>query len=218
MLCYGLLTRPGLAQLPDPSIAYILKETCGAWAYWFVIAAVVVSLVGGWVAWTLVVAQVPYEAALAGILPSAFKRTNDKGMPTFGLFASSVVMELFLLMVVMADDVYLAALHITGLMIIPCYLFTGLFLLKKADNAKVRTIAVVTTLFCLWMAYAGGLLEMFMTSIFYLAGIGFYLKARRDDGFDRHHMFTHREKYLLVAIIAASATTLVIIAQRIVSL
>jgi len=151
-----------------------------------VIAAVVVSLVGGWVAWTLVVAQVPYEAALAGILPSAFKRTNDKGMPTFGLFASSVVMEIFLLMVVMADDVYLAALHITGLMIIPCYLFTGLFLLKKADNAKVRTIAVVTTLFCLWMAYAGGLLEMFMTSIFYLAGIGFYLKARRDDGFDRH--------------------------------
>lgn len=218
LLCYGLLTRPGLAQLPDPSIAYIMKETCGAWAYWFVIAAVVVSLVGGWVAWTLVVAQVPYEAALAGILPSAFKRTNDKGMPTFGLFASSVVMEIFLLMVVMADDVYLAALHITSLMIIPCYLFTGLFLLKKADNARVRTIAVVTTLFCLWMAYAGGLLEMFMTSIFYLAGIGFYLKARRDDGFDRHHLFTRREKYLLAAIIAASATTLVIIAQRIVSL
>ena len=218
LLCYGLLTRSGLAQLPDPSIAYIMKETCGAWAYWFVIAAVVVSLVGGWVAWTLVVAQVPYEAALAGILPSVFKRTNDKGMPTFGLFASSVVMEIFLLMVVMADDVYLAALHITGLMIIPCYLFTGLFLLKKADNIRVRTIAVVTTLFCLWMAYAGGLLEMFMTSIFYLAGIGFYLKARRDDGFDRHHLFTRREKYLLVAIIAASATTLVIIAQRIVSL
>lgn len=165
LLCFGLLGKARLAELPDPSIAYILKETCGAWAYWFVIIAVIISLVGGWVAWTLVVAQVPYESAVVGILPPIFKRTNKEGMPTFGLFASSVVMELFLLMVVMADDVYLAALHITGLMIIPCYLFTGLFLLRKADTVKMKTIGIATTAFCMWMTYAGGLLNMFMTSV-----------------------------------------------------
>lgn len=146
LLCFGLLGKARLAELPDPSIAYILKETCGAWAYWFVIIAVIISLVGGWVAWTLVVAQVPYESAVVGILPPIFKRTNKEGMPTFGLFASSVVMELFLLMVVMADDVYLAALHITGLMIIPCYLFTGLFLLRKADTVKMKTIVSKSSL------------------------------------------------------------------------
>ena len=64
LLCFGLLGKARLAELPDPSIAYILKETCGAWAYWFVIIAVIISLVGGWVAWTLVVAQVPYESAV----------------------------------------------------------------------------------------------------------------------------------------------------------
>ncbi len=126
LLCFGLLGRAQLAGLQDPSIAYILREACGEWAYWFVICAVIVSLLGGWVAWTLVVAQVPYEAAVVGILPSVFKKLNGNGMPAFGLFASSVVMELFLIMVVMADNVYMAALHITGLMIIPCYLFTGL--------------------------------------------------------------------------------------------
>lgn len=214
LLCYGLLSRVSLAELPDPSIAYIMKETCGAWAYWFVITAVIISLVGGWVAWTLVVAQVPYEAACVGILPSVFKRTNDKGMPTFGLVASSIAMELFLLLVVKADDVYLAALHITGLMIIPCYLFTGLFLLKKADDAKIRTIAVITTLFCLWMTYAGGLLEMFMTSIFYLAGIGFYIMARKSGKNKALPMFTRKELYLLFAIILSSIITLILIFLR----
>ncbi len=180
LLCYGLMSRAGLASLQDPSIAYILRSTCGEWAYWFVICALIISLVGGWVAWTLVVAQVPYEAAVVGILPPVFKRTNRHGMPAFGLAASSMAMELFLLLVIMADDVYMAALHITGLMIIPCYLFTALYLLKVADTPKIRTVAILALIFCLWMAYAGGLLTLMMTSIFYLAGIGFFIEARRE--------------------------------------
>lgn len=206
LLCYGLLTRVQLAGLPDPSIAYILRETCGEWAYWFVISAVIVSLLGGWVAWTLVVAQVPFEAATVGILPKVFKRVNKKGMPTFGLMASSIVMELFLILVATADNVYLAALHITGLMIIPCYFFTGLFLIKKADNAKIRFVAIVTTLFCLWMAYAGGLKGLLLTSIFYLIGIGFYMKARRDNASGKP-IFTSREKLAFYILCLASGVS-----------
>ena len=214
LLCFGLLSRASLAELPDPSIAYILKETCGAWAYWFVIGAVIVSLLGGWVAWTLVVAQVPYEAAVVGILPAVFKKTNKSKMPVFALFTSSVVMELFLLLVVLADDVYLAALHITGLMIIPCYLFTGLFLFKVADNTHIKILATVTTAFCLWMAYAGGLLELLMTSVFYLAGIGFYIKARKGRGDASLPLFTKGEKYLLFFLILSSIATVIVLIQN----
>ena len=210
LLSYGLMSRATLAGLQDPSIAYILRSTCGEWAYWFVISAVIISLLGGWVAWTLVVAQVPYEAALVGILPKAFKRVNKKGMPTFGLIASSIVMELFLILVATADDVYLAALHITGLMIIPCYFFTELFLIKKADKPGIRTIAIITTLFCCWMAYAGGLKGMFLTSIFYLLGTGCYVKARRDNAPGKP-LFTTGEKFACVILSIASAISIVIL-------
>lgn len=213
LLCFGLLSRPALAELPDPSIAYILREISGEWAYWFVISAVIVSLLGGWVAWTLVVAQVPYEAAVVGILPSAFKRTNSHGMPVFGLFTSSIVMELFLLMVVMADDVYLAALHITGLMVIPCYLFTGLFLWKMEKTTKFRIIALVTVGFCLWMAYAGGLLAMFMTSVFYLAGVFFYIKSRKERQKGTTCLFTLKERFLFAFLMMASVITMIIIVK-----
>ncbi|MBD5264458.1 MAG: amino acid permease [Bacteroides sp.] len=204
LLCYGMLSRSTLADLPDPSIAYILRECCGEWAYWFVIVAVIISLLGGWVAWTLVVAQVPYEAAMVGILPPVFKKVNRRGMPTFGLKASSIVMSLFLILVATADDAYLAALHITGLMIIPCYFFTGLFLVKKADNWKIRSIAIVTSIFCLWMAYAGGLKGLFLTSIFYLLGIWFYVRARKDNAPHRP-LFTTGEKIALIILCIASA-------------
>ncbi|MDE6529006.1 MAG: amino acid permease [Muribaculaceae bacterium] len=210
VLCFGLLAKAELSGLNNPSIAYILRLICGEWAYWFVVSAVIVSLLGGWVAWTLVVAQVPYEAAMLRILPEQFRRLNRHGMPAYGLVASSVVMTLFLLLVVMADDVYLAALQITGLMIIPCYLFTGIFLLQKADNLKIRLVAVVTTLFCLWMAYAGGLKELLMTSVFYLLGTGFYVKARRQYA-PGAPVFTKYEKVGLYLLAGISIISLVLI-------
>lgn len=212
LLCYGLLTQAELAGLQDPSIAYILRSTCGEWAYWFVICAVIISLIGGWVAWTLVVAQVPYEASVVGILPKVFQRLNRHGMPAFGLFASSIAMELFLLIVVMADDVYLTALRITSLMIIPCYFFTGLFLLKKADSLSIRIVAVITTLFCLWMAYAGGFKDMFMTSVFYILGIGFYIRARREEG--NAFLFSGKEKVALLILAICSLITIWILINQ----
>lgn len=211
LLCFGLMTRARLAGLQDPSIAYVLRDAVGEWAYWFVIAAVMVSLLGGWVAWTLVVAQVPYEAAVVGILPKVFSRVNRHGMPAFGLFASSIAMELFLGLVVMADDAYLTALHITGLMIIPCYFFAALFLLKRGWNGVVKVLAGFSALFCIWMAYAGGWLLMVMTSAFYVAGLGFYFKARREQSPGAPY-FTRGEKVALALLLAAAVFTIVTLA------
>ncbi len=216
LLCFGLLSSAKLAGLQDPSIAYILRSTVGEWAYWFVICAVIISLIGGWVAWTLVVAQVPYEASLVGILPSSFQQLNRHGMPAYGLFASSVVMELFLLLVVMADNVYMAALRITGLMIIPCYFFTGLFLLKKARTTGIRILAIVTSAFCLWMAYAGGLTDMLMTSVFYILGTVFFIRARIENN-PNGRIFTFNEKCGLYLLIICSLLTIGIIARNSIS-
>lgn len=178
LLCYGVMTRPELAGLKDPSVAYALREIIGPWAYWMVIVSVIISLGGGWVAWTLVCAEVPYAAARVGILPRVFMRLNRQGMPAYGLCFSSIVMTLFLMLVMTADDVYLAALNITGMMILPCYLFSGLYLWKSARGAS-RWVGMACSLFCGWMIYAGGLSLFMQTSLFYLMGFGFYIAARR---------------------------------------
>lgn len=217
LLCFGLMERAELAGLQDPSIAYIMRAVCGEWAYWFVISAVIVSLLGGWVAWTLVVSQVPYEASLVGILPKVFSRLNKHHMPAFGLMASSVAMEIFLLMVVMADDVYLAALQITSLMIIPCYFFTGLFILKETTDRKARYTALAASLFCLWMAYAGGVNYLIMTSGFYLIGIFFYIKVRKENSGDRKLSLGKADKWVIGALSAGSLYSVYEIIQFLIS-
>lgn len=209
-LCYGVMDRAELAGLDDPSVAYVLGAVVGPWAYWMVIIAIIISLTGGWVAWSLVCAEVPYAAARTGIFPRAFLRLNRRDMPAFGLMVSSVVMQLFLLLVVMADDVYLAALNITGMMILPAYLVSGLYLLKiSSGHAAMRAVGAGCTLFCLFTMWAGGLGLLMQTSLFYLAGMGFYVKARHEKGPDAR-LLTAREALGLTLLVGAAVYSFII--------
>lgn len=59
VFCFGIMSRARLAGLEDPSVAYALRAVCGPWAYWLVIAAVIISISGGLFAWMLVTAEQP---------------------------------------------------------------------------------------------------------------------------------------------------------------
>ena len=189
LLCFGVMMRAKLAGMGDPSVAYVLREICGDWAYYFVIISVIVSLLGGWLAWTLVCAQVPYEAAVVKIFPRSFLRLNRHGMPGYGLFVSSIVMESFLVMVLTTTDVYMSALEITGMMVLPAYLSGGMYLWKVSMSGRrlpgltgwklwrARVVGILCTFYCLWLIYAGGLNLFMFTSFFYVAGLGFYIKT-----------------------------------------
>lgn len=231
MLCYGVMQRAHLAGLEDPSVAYVLREICGDWAYYFVIFTVIISLLGGWLSWTLVCAQVPYEAASVKIFPSSFMRLNKHGMPQFGLFVASIIMQGFMIMVLFADDVYLASLNITGMMVLPAYLASALYLWKmscrpgefgfndiksnKKTILRFRIVGILCSIYCMWLIYAGGLDLFIYTSFFYLAGIGFYLKARKERGGSRPEPFTIADKIALAVIIAGLIGSFILLAKGI---
>ncbi|MCM1522728.1 MAG: basic amino acid/polyamine antiporter [Muribaculaceae bacterium] len=188
VFCFGVMTRARLAGLEDPSVAYVMQEVCGSWAYWLVVATIIIAIGGSWIAWTLICAEVPYSAARVGIFPRRFLRLNTRGMPAFGLFVSSVTMQIFLILVVVADDVYRAAIDITGMMVLPAYLVSGMYLLKASIANHSHTDAIIgggCSLFCLWMIYAGGLDLFLETSVFYMAGLWFHFRARHERGIYR---------------------------------
>lgn len=191
-LSYGIMAQAKLAQLDDPSVAYVLRAAVGPWAYYVVIISVIISLLGGWIAWTLVCAQTPYTAAVVKILPPKFATENRKQSPQFSLLISSLIMQLFMALVVTANSVYMAAIDLTGVMVLPAYLFCGLYLTKatfsKTDRlpyksgrelAWMRFVGIVTSIYCFWLIYAGGLLLILITSILYILGIYFYVRARK---------------------------------------
>lgn len=225
MLCYGVMERARLAGLHDPSVAYVLKSVCGEWSYYFVIVSIVVSLLGGWLSWTLVCAQVPFEAAVVKIFPASFLRLNRHGMPGFALFVASLIMEGFLIMVLMADDVYMASFNITSMMVLPAYLSGGMYLWKvshhpeeihrsdRKELLRYRVIGIFCTIYCLWLIYAGGMDLFIFTSFFYLAGIGFYLKSRQERKKEGLLSFTRADRISLGVLIVGLIWASVLLVQ-----
>lgn len=229
LLCFGIMTRARLAGLEDPSIAYVLRHICGEWAYWLVIISVMISLGGGWIAWSLVCAEVPYTAACNGLFPRSFSRLSNKYIPVRGMLLSSIIMELFLVVVMFSDALYLTALSVTGMMILPAYLVAGLYLWKISRYSNMHPTShpqsrlnglagyfipwmsvdywtgMACTLFCVWMIYAGGVDFFLQTSIFYLFGLGLHVKARRERGFK---VFTTKEKCVVAVLVLVSVLSL----------
>lgn len=238
VLCFGVMGQAEQAGLPNPSIAYVLRESVGEWAYWFVIISVLVSLAGCWVAWTLVCAQTPFGAAHAGMMPGAFKRVNKRGVPHYALLVSCVFMTLFLLLVCISDSLYTASVELSGVMILPAYLFSAIYALKllrrKGNSEAVAApevggtrgggsfasmasigAAALAVVFSLWMFYAGGVALFFTSTLFYLPGTWWYLRARREATPGVRSLaglLPRRDRLLVVCLCACAAVSVVLLA------
>lgn len=229
VLAYGILHQPELAKLPNPSVAYVLEAAVGQWGAVFVLISIIFSIIGGWIAWTILCAQVPFTAAQVHILPKVFAHENKHGSPVYALLASSILMQIFIFIVVMAESVYMAAIEIAGVMILPSYLFCGIYLFRSTFDGELhannqhklkryRIIGVLTTIYCIWLIYAGGLELFFLTSIAYLIGVVFYIKARHEEVGNNAEIFTSGEKMLAMLIAVSAVISSILIASGYTSL
>lgn len=228
ILSFGIMRQAELASLPNPSVAYVLESAVGKWGLIYVIACIVVSILGGWISWTILCVQVPFTAAQVKILPKRFLKENKKESPVFSLLVSSLLMQFFIFLVATAQSVYMAAIEITGVMILPAYFFCGLYLIKIAFRGDVpiserkhltyyKAIGILSSLFCLWLIYAGGLLLLLITSIFYMLGIWWYIEARRENKEPEEKIFSRPGFAAAIAIIIASAISAVILSLGLIS-
>src|SRR5262249_17489458 len=58
MFSFGVLPQARLAELRNPSTALVLKAVVGTWGAYFISIALIVSLLGAFLSWTLVAAEV----------------------------------------------------------------------------------------------------------------------------------------------------------------
>ena len=227
VLCYGIRSREVLASLPDPSVAYVLRLSCGDWAYYFVIITVIVSILSAFISWTLLCSQAPFGAAKVDIFPSSFLKTNKHEVPVYGLTLTTIFMSLFIVIVCTAPDVYMAALNLTTVMVLPAYAISGGFLWKEgsylpAGDADYRNkslikdkiIGALCVLYCIWCIIGGGFLLFVASSILYLLGFYFYYITYKEKSHmtnKKIKLLTPMEKVLFFIILATSVLSVVLI-------
>ena len=197
LLSLGILNQPELAALKNPSMAGVLEAVVGPWGAILINVALVVSVVGAFLSWTLLAAEIPFAAAKDGTMPKFLARESSRGVPSASLLLTNLLVQAFLLITLFAHSTYQALFSIASAAILVPYIFSGAYAAKLAitgesyRDGEQRTgplfAGLLATVYGLWLVYAAGPSYLFMCAILYAPGILFYALARRETGQKAFH-------------------------------
>ncbi len=186
ILPFGFMTQTRLAGIANPSTAGVLEAVVGQWGAWLMNTGLLIAVLASWLSWTMITAQMPQSMAQNGTFPQRFASENANGAPCFSLFATSVLMQLAMLLVYFSNNAWNTMLSITGVMVLPAYLFSCLYLWKICEDEQVsgisrwsaRLTGILGSIYAIWLIYAAGLNYLLMAVVFIAAGLPVYLLTK----------------------------------------
>jgi len=201
ILAYGILPRAELAALSQPSVGGVLAAAVGPWGAVFIGAGVIVSVLGAYLAWTLMAAEVLSIAAKKGDMPAFLGRENENGTPTSALVLTSALIQLVLIATLFSDDAFTFALSLCSHMSLIPYFLSAAFLWKLAqtrqgyerdpgDRGKDLAVGLLATAYTVFLLFAAGLKFMLLGLLIYVPGTILYYMTRKEQ---RAQLFTPAE-------------------------
>jgi arginine:ornithine antiporter / lysine permease len=222
-LPFGLMHQKDLAGLSNPSAAYVLQTLVGHWGAIFINVSLLFSVLFCWLAWTILVAELPFEGAKGGVFPKFLARENRNHAAAPSLWISSIVMQLTMFVVLFAHDAWIWLISITGVMILPPYLASTAYLWLyaqrpeyKETGSETRRMSIWTgilgTLYAAWLLYAAGLQFLLMSSIVFAIGLPVFWYAQRERA-PGERAFTRAERAAGGALVAVAIVAIVLFAK-----
>jgi len=220
LLSYGILPRPELAALPNPSMAGVMQAIVGPWGLVFISAGLVLSVAGNYLSWTLLAAEVLHSAAQNRTMPRKLGQENHKRVPHVALWMTTLAIQGFLLVTWFAEQAFTLALKMTSSMTLLPYLLVAAYGFKLAwtgetytgearARSKDRVVGGLATLYAAAMLLAGGPKFLLLSALLYAPGTLLYAMARREQG---QPLFSARERGLFSVLCLAAAAGLVALA------
>jgi arginine:ornithine antiporter / lysine permease len=209
LLATGVLSQPELAGLKVPSMAGVFEPLVGAWGAALINVGLMISVGGAFLSWTLLCAEIPYTCGKDGTFPKWFARENENGSPVNSLWATNILIQLFLVLSFFSQSAYQFFYFIASVAILPPYVLSGAYALKiaatgdgyKVDETRGKDMLVgaLATVYGLWLVYAAGLEYLLMCAVLFAPGIIVYAKARSER---REPVFAGFEIMIAIAIVA----------------
>ncbi|HCO5895817.1 TPA: amino acid permease [Escherichia coli] len=179
LLSLGVVARPELAEIRNPSMAGLMVEMMGPWGEIIIAAGLIVSVCGAYLSWTIMAAEVPFLAATHKAFPSIFARQNAQAAPSASLW-----------------------LTIASEMILVPYFLVGAFLLKIATRPLHKAVGVGACIYGLWLLYASGPMHLLLSVVLYAPGLLVFLYARKTHTHD--NVLNRQEMVLIGMLLIAS--------------
>jgi arginine:ornithine antiporter / lysine permease len=216
LLSLGIYTQPELAALKNPSMAAVLEKAVGSWGAIVIYIGLIVSVGGGFLAWTLLAAESLFTPAKGGVMPTWLAQKNANDVPANALWLTNGMVQLFLIITLFSKASYLALISLSTAMILLPYLFSAVYGLSlalkgegptSAKRASDTPVAAIAAVYCVWLLYAAGLKYLLLSALLYALGAGVYIVAKKQRA---ERPFTGQEwVYLaLICVLAIVAATM----------
>lgn len=193
LLPYAVLPRADLASMRQPSMAAVLEAVVGHWGAVFVSGGLIVSVLGAYLAWSLICAEVLFAAAKSNDMPKLFATENSNKVPAAALWLSNIIVQCLVVSTYWSQDAFALMLSMTSAISLIPYLFVAGYAVRIArrgetyeSTPQVRNrdlvIAAIATIYTIFMIYAGGAKFLLLTAVLYAPGTALYAWARREQG------------------------------------
>ena len=213
LLPYAIMPQAEIAELRQPSLAGALEAAVGPWGTWFVSVGVIISVLGAYLAWSLLVSEVPYAAAKSRDMPRFFARENANKVPANAMWVSNSIISVFLISTYWSDDAFNFMLDMaTVATLLPYLLVAGYGIIlarsieayadKPAARRRDSIIAWIAAIYVVFMFVAAGLKYIVLAAVIYAPGTLLYLWARKEQDLP----YFKRRELPVLAVVLLGAT------------
>ena len=191
VLPFGVLTQEKIAGLRQPSMAGILESIIGTPGGIFISVGLLVSILGAYLAWSLMAAEVLFTVSQKGLAPGFIKKENKVKAPKNALLLSGLLVQAILLSSHFVKDALDFVLDLTAALSLLPYLFTALFALKIAikkdgyeklpdsTNKRELIVACLACVYTVFLIWAAGINLLLLSCLILAPSTALFIAAKK---------------------------------------
>uniref|UniRef100_UPI00333F1606 basic amino acid/polyamine antiporter n=1 Tax=Castellaniella defragrans TaxID=75697 RepID=UPI00333F1606 len=205
LLPYAVLEQGYIADLRQPSMAGVLAAVVGPWGAVFVSVGLLISVLGAYLAWSLICAEVLFAASKNEDMPRMFSRENKNGVPATALWLTNIIVQILVISTYWSNDAFALMLNLTSAMSLIPYFLVAAFGFQLAQRGETYEDGVgrnrdliitgIAAIYTAFMIYSGGLKFVLLAALLYAPGSVLYYWARREQG---RRLFTGLELAIFI--------------------
>ncbi|MFS0782814.1 arginine-ornithine antiporter [Bacillus sp. 1P06AnD] len=205
LLSLGVMSQEEIAALDNPSMGYILEHVVGKWGAVVINAGIIVAVLGAWLGWTMLAAEIPMLAAKDKVFPKWFGKLNKNEAASNSMWLTNGLIQVFLLTFLVTEEAYEFAFSLASSAILVPYVFSALYQakysLKSKESDRMRNIIIgfVASIYGIWLVIAAGMDYLLLTMIIYALGIVVFWMARKENKAKK--IFTTVELVIAIAFV-----------------
>ncbi len=216
VLPYGYLPYTEIAAMDYPAMLYVFNSMAPGWGGAFVSIAIIISVMGSWLSFTILPAETTSDMAERKLLPASWGKLNAKHAPQFSLLLVGACTQAFMLTLLFSEDAYNFAFSLCTVAIVITWTMAAAYQVKYSAQHKQTgqmAIGIIAVAFQVIGVLFNGWSFLLLTCVGYIPGFLVYAKARKDQG----KGLTRSERIGMIVIGALGVLSLVLLALGIIS-